>query len=166
MSNVTFLLLTGVIGVGILILLIKYWYAKLYFKYSLESNNTAYAIYLAAQLISFGILFSAILEPLVVLNTMLSNASGDASLMETLQYSGLFISIVTMIYIVLVAISNFLYKYFSKSENGIFEEIRANKIAAAAITGIILISMVIIFYAVVGKIVTEFIPYPDVPRIF
>lgn len=161
MSDAIYYSIIGMLGIGFVLALLKYWNRKLHQKYSLEENNLSYGIYLASQLIGFSILYSMAVEPLLVLKTTLEISSKSASFTDLSQYLGLFLVIVLVFFTVIVSAATLGYKVFTGNRSGLFDAIKVNNKSASLIVASLIISSAMIISSILEKVLMNILPHPS-----
>lgn len=155
--------------VGIFILWVIYKLIKLMVapKMEIKADNTAFAIFSGAILLSVGMIMAESITP--AMNAYRVGVQQTQSLQMTalglikILLTYLLIGLVTAFIINIISI--WLYNLLTKEVDEI-TEIRNGNIATAIITAVIILSITMMAKTSLGTIFESFVPYPDAPRFY
>jgi len=171
MENITFLALTEllisiIIGVGLLYLTFSIINRFIRKKNDIKYSNISFSIFTSSIIFSVGYLIADIKAP--ILNTLrLLNENPDYSgniYFDGFKYGIIFlIIIIASIYLINV-LSFYLFSFMTKTLNE-FEEIKKDNIAVAIISSVIIISVSVMLKDSLYFLLDTFVPYPEVPKL-
>lgn len=161
MSDAIYYSIIGMLGIGFTLAILKYWNRKLTKKYKMEENNLSFGIFVSAQIIGFGILFTSAVEPLLVLKTTLEISSKSTAFLEIAKYLGLFLSLILVFFVIVISVAVIGYKVFTGSQFGFLETVKGDNKSAALIVAALIISSSYIIAGILQKVLMDVLPHPS-----
>ncbi|RMG70941.1 MAG: DUF350 domain-containing protein [Bacteroidetes bacterium] len=153
-----------VLGVGVLFGTYRLVRRIVYRGQTPEQPQTAFAVFSGAIMFSVGYLVSSVLEPL--LSTFRSLSIGSAHpgqlFLDFCGYLSLFLLISSVIALLINLLGIFLFTRFTRDIDEL-QAIRANDLAAAISTGIIILVITLFAKESVVFLLESIVPYPEVP---
>jgi uncharacterized membrane protein YjfL (UPF0719 family) len=152
------------IFVGVMVLYFAYYFTMRVFKkkkYDIEKNNLAFGVFMAAIMLSVGIIVSSAFSPSMSLLQILQKTTDGklALFIEFILYFLLFLSISFVVSFAIIIISVKLYTLLTQNIDE-FGEISKNNVSIALTTGVIIIVIAIFAKDSMAMIIESLLPYP------
>lgn len=134
-------------------------------RYGIEKNNLAYSIFMAGVLLCIGLMMSGVIDPLLSVFRLLSDASDSvSSTLFSFIISGIkYIAIAYILSILIIIIGVSIYANLTPIDE--FKEIKNNNIGVAIIVVTIIITLTLMSKDGVILFIESIVPYPELaPR--
>jgi uncharacterized membrane protein YjfL (UPF0719 family) len=144
----------------------SFLYKRIFKKYNLLIDNTAYAILTASVLFSVAYLISGTTQCITTTIKILKTSEKGTDLwLDALSYTALFMFIGLFTAMIINFSSAFIFSRLTKSVDEI-EEIKKNNYAVSLITGSIIIGISMIVRDSMIYTIESIIPYPNIPGVY
>lgn len=155
------LVLSIVVGVLALYLGYSVLYRTLARKFHIDESNTAFAIIVAAVIISVGMLLGALIDPVFATIRLLTREISETGelVLETSMYLGKYLVIGIIVAFIINLLSIWFYTMLTKVHE--FEEIAKNNIAIGIVVGAVIITMTLLAMDSLVLMVESMMPLPE-----
>ncbi|MEO9966860.1 MAG: hypothetical protein ABJF11_13775 [Reichenbachiella sp.] len=153
------------LSMGLVILSTTYkllkWYGE--WKFNIGHNNAAYSIFIASVLFGMGLMVSGTIEPIVSSFRLLANAEDSSSglILSFLMRGGIYILIAYVAGLLISLMGIMIYSALTPIDE--FVEMKNNNIGVAIISGVIIVTLILLTKDGVGLVIESLIPYPELP---
>lgn len=165
MDNKLFVFLIAATGVIGLAGVAKFWYSRYYKRLSISEGNKSWSVFVAGQFLGFTLIYQNSMQNIIMMKIIIED-SAENHLIELVEYLGLFLIIIIVVYTVLSAFSNIFIRVLVPLEKGIFTSIKDDNIAPVIVAATLLFCSSWICGSLLDDIFQELLPERDTPKWF